>query len=68
VKKIDQMLKDWRKEQAEAKGGKYTVTHNSPNLISKDSEFTGEYTQHYGTSFRYLCLPDTIDPRIVKGK
>jgi hypothetical protein len=69
VLKIDQMLKNWRKEKAEAKFGEHTINHQpGTNIIIKHSHFTGEYTSSYSTSIRYLCLPDTIDPRTIKVK
>jgi hypothetical protein len=67
-KKIDQMLKNWRKQKAEAKFGTHTINHEpGTNIISKRSEFTGEYTSTHSQSLRYLCLPSTIDPRTGKG-
>lgn len=69
VLKIDQMLKRWQKDKAEAKSGQHTINHQrGTNIISKSSNFTGEYAGSYSTSMRYLCLPDTIDPRTIKGK
>ena len=61
------MLKRWRKEKAEATFGQHTVTHEG-NIISKRSEYVNEDTSSYSESIRYLCLPDTIDPRGPKGK
>jgi hypothetical protein len=67
--KIGDLLKQWRKEKAEAKFGEHTVTHEAgTNIISQRSYFVAEYTSSYSTSIRYLCLPDTVDPRGPKGK
>ena len=66
--KIGDVLKRWRKEKAEAKFGQHTITHESgSNIISKDSKHVNEYTSTYSNSVRYLCLPDTVDPRAPKG-
>jgi hypothetical protein len=67
--KIDNMLKSWRKEKAEAKFGEHTVNYEpGSNVISKRDEYGGKTTSTYWESIRYLCLPDTIDPRGPKGK
>src|SRR6266404_5430703 len=67
--KIDSMLKSWQKENAEAKFGKHTVKHApGGNLISQHSEYVAEETSSFDHSMRYLCLPDTVDPRGPKGK
>ena len=66
--KIDSMLKTWRKQKAEAKGGEHTVDHEpGSNIISKHDRYVGEETSNYWTNIRYLCLPDTVDPRGPKG-
>ncbi len=67
--KIGDMLKRWQKEKAEAKFGKHTITHEpGSNIIIKSSEFVGDTTSTFSRSIRYLCLPDTVDPRGPKGK
>jgi len=67
--KIGDMLKIWRKEKAEAKFGEHTITHESgSNIISKRSTYVNENTSLFSNSIRYLCLPDTVDPRGPKGK
>lgn len=68
-RKIDDMLKGWRKEKAEAKFGEHAIRHElGGNIISKSSTYVNENTSHFSTSIRYLCLPDTVDPRGPKGK
>jgi hypothetical protein len=60
--KIGDMLRMWRKEAAEY--GYSTVDHQEgTNLISKKSKFVNENTSHVLNILKYLCLPDTIDPR-----
>jgi len=67
--KIAALLVTWRKEKAEAKFGEHNVSHEAgTNIISKRSHYVGEQTSTYWTRLRYLCLPDTIDPRGPKGK
>jgi hypothetical protein len=66
--KIESMLKGWRKEKAEAKSG-HTISHEpGSNIISQRIEVVGERTSSYWYSARYLCLPDTVDPRGPKAK
>ena len=64
--KISDMLKSWNKEKAGAKSGEHTISQ-SGNIISKRSEYVNENTSSYSQSIRYLCLPDTVDPRGPKG-
>jgi hypothetical protein len=69
-RKIDAMLNAWRKDRAEARFGEHTITHEpGSNIISQRSDYRDEYTTstHWRT-VRYLCLPDTIDPRGPKGQ
>ena len=67
--KIDRMLKNWRKEKADAKFGEHTINYQpGTNIISKFSKYIDEHTSHYTTTLRYLCLPSTIDPRTLKGE
>ena len=66
--KIDGMLKNWQKEKAEAKAGTHTIDQVGSNIIRKRSEYVGEHTSTHSMSLRYLCMPDTIDPRTLKGK
>lgn len=68
--KIDDMLKSWRKDQTTAQGSKITITHEpGGNIISQTQEWkSSEYTSSRWHSIRYLCLPDTVDPRGAKGK
>jgi|ERR1700687_2468757 len=67
--KIGSMLKSWEKDKAEAKFGRHTVTHApGGNIISQHSEYVGEEISSFNHSMRYLCLPDTVDPRGAKGK
>ncbi len=67
--KIGDMLKSWRKEKAEAKFGEHIITHESgSNIISHQSVYVKENTSIYSNTIRYLCLPDTVDPRGPKGK
>jgi hypothetical protein len=67
--KIEAMLKMWRKEKAEATFGQHTIDHESGgNIISRRSEYVSENTSNLFSSLRYLCLPDTVDPRGPKGK
>jgi hypothetical protein len=64
--KIGAMLKTWRKDKAEAKFAEHTISHQSgSNIISRNSEYVNENTSSFLT--RYLCLPDTVDPRGPKG-
>jgi len=37
------------------------------NIISRNSEYVNENTSSFLTSIRYLCLPDTVNPRGPKG-
>jgi hypothetical protein len=63
------MLKSWRKKKAEAGFGEDNITHEEgSNIISRTSKYVNENTSTYWTSIRYLCLPDTVDPRGPKGK
>jgi len=40
----------------------------SGNVIKKESKYVDdEWTFRYSTMLRYLCLPDTVDPRRPKG-
>jgi hypothetical protein len=58
------VLRMWRKRKGEAKVGKHTVSHEAgTNVISKASTYGHRSTSHFSTTFRYLCLPDTVDPR-----
>jgi hypothetical protein len=67
--KIGDMLDTWRKEKAEGKFGEHTITHKSgSNIITRTFKFVDENTSSYSTTLKYLCLPDTIDPRGPKGK
>jgi hypothetical protein len=62
------MLNTWRKQKAEAKAGEHSVMHKpGSNVISRQSDHVGEDTPTYSTTIRYLCLPDTVDPRGPKG-
>jgi hypothetical protein len=67
--KIGQMLKGWQKEKAEAKFGLHTINHEAgANIIGRRDEFKGgESTSNYYQTIRYLCLPDSVDPRGPKG-
>lgn len=56
------MLKNWRKQKAEAKSGEHTV-ESAGNIISRSSKYVNENTSTFYQSIRYLCLPDTVDPR-----
>jgi hypothetical protein len=62
--KIGDMLKTWRKQKAEVKFGEHTITYEQgSNVISQRNEYVGENTSTFWESIRYLCLPDTVDPR-----
>jgi len=67
--KIDDVLKTWRMEKAVAKSGEHTINYTpGSNVIATRHEYTGELTRIYYERLRYLCLPDTVDPRGPKGK
>ena len=67
--KITSMLEGWRQENEKAKFGVHKIDHvPGGNIISKTSDFSGEFTSHYYTSFRYMCPPDTIDPRGIESE
>jgi hypothetical protein len=66
--KMVDILAMWQKNKAEAKFGEHTIDHTpGGNIASKRSHFVGEQTSDYFESIRYLCLPDTVDPRGPKG-
>jgi hypothetical protein len=65
--KLSSMLKTWKKDKPKADSGEHTINHESgTNTISKRSAYAGESASTYSTSVRYLCLPDTVDPRKPK--
>lgn len=77
ARKIDQILKGWRKEKADEPptftmgkggGGKYTIDYTpGTNIISKSYDRVDELTFRSYDQHWYRCLPDTVDPR-EKGK
>ena len=69
TEKIDSMLKRWPKEKAEAATGENIVTNESGGyIISQRSRAVNENTLTFSETLRYLCLPDTVDPRGPKGQ
>ena len=62
--RIESLLKDWRKEKADAKFGEHTITREpGTDIVSRRSVFFGENTSALSNAIRFLCLPDTVDPR-----
>lgn len=62
--RIESMLKVWQKEKAGAKFGEHTITQEpGTDIIIKRSVLFGENTSTLSNTIRYLCLPDTVDPR-----
>jgi hypothetical protein len=65
--KMSSMLKSWKRDKPKADSGEHTVNQDSgSNTISKRSVYAGDSASTYATSLRYLCLPDTVDPRKPK--
>jgi len=46
----------------------YGSRHDLSILEKISGYYIDEKTTHFSTNLRYLCLPDTIDPRTIKGK
>jgi hypothetical protein len=67
--RLSSTLKAWKKEggKSKSKSGEQSVTHeSSSNTISRKTESSGETTIAYSTTIRYLCMPDSMDPRAPK--
>jgi hypothetical protein len=76
--KINQMLKDFRKQKADEPptftmgkggGGKYTISYvPGTNIIGMKYERVDEMTVFSYETHKYNCFPDTVDPRGPKGR
>jgi hypothetical protein len=70
VGKLDQMSE----QQPDYQGSEITFKYDPPkrlghNVIAKRSEYAGPTSTTIDLQyFRYLCLPDTINPRAGKGE
>jgi len=65
---IASMLAEWRKAKAEATASEHTISYErGSNIISRQSKYVGDKTYILSDKIRYLCLPDTVDPRGPKG-
>lgn len=68
--KVQEVLTQWRNEKSDsASAVKTSVTHTpGGNVVSLKQETANEdFTRLSWLTLRYLCLPDTIDPRGPKG-